>query len=151
MKFVNYDGFNGFTSETINIYFSESYFFPTDTFNSFGNLAHLNKTDWPKINIEIVDNDFTSLLTFEEASVGNMKIENMVIKYAGPAVFFYSSALEGSTVKRLEIKNSPRFNGFTPLNTSSTIAVNSLVIDTCESFSLSDNTIPDFEIGRAHV
>lgn len=73
-----------------------------------------------------------------------MNIESMSIKYSGPATYILSSAFEGSNLKRLEIKNSPRFLGFTPLDPNSTATVSQLIIDTCSSFVLNNTTLPSF-------
>lgn len=126
------------------MYFAESYRFPAGTFSPFGNLDPINRNFWPKLSIEIFDNDLNNIISFEKGSFATMAIDSFSVKYAGPAANILSNAFDGSSINRLEIKNSPRFIGFTPLDPNSTITVTNLIIDTCPSFGLNDYTLPNF-------
>lgn len=73
-----------------------------------------------------------------------MIINSMSIKYAGPATYFLANAFDGSHLNRLEIKNSPSFMGFIPLEDGSDITVVNLIIDNCPSLLINNNTLPSF-------
>lgn len=144
-KFVNRDGYTQFGTQNVYLYFSEVYRFPTGTFDSLGNLADLDQSVWPKIRVEIIDNDLVNMLNLEPASFHNMTIESLSVKYAGPATYIQPNAFQSSTVNRFEIKNSARFVGFGPLTTGLNVTVRNLIIDDCANFVLDNTTLPAFD------
>lgn len=153
VKFVNDYGVSKFNDQTIFIDVIEGNFFPTGTFDSFGNLNKFPYQDWPRVFVNIVINEENPLYMVRNA-ISNVSIETLTFSYKqsylNSRFFLYS--LTDSKIKNLIFKNSKGFTGFTECdypqlakNNKLGIAVEHLLIDQSPNFILNESTIPPFD------
>ena len=131
------------SNNPIYIDFRETAIYSNGIFNDFGNLENVKRENWPKLYLSITNAELEPLI-LSSNSFGNLNVEYMSLKYIGQPNFLNANFINGSKIKKLEIKSSSTFFGFAELSPQTNIQISNIYIEECVNFAFTNKTLPAF-------